>query len=133
MKKLALLFGSALLFAGCAGGNHLGADGPVPDANDQSAASAAETPADAATVTPSAEQGPAAETGGTLQPKPWSQPATTTQSATQPKYPVATPVAGKPGIVRSPYAPYAGDVDVREFSSGQQVRCPYTGKIFIVP
>jgi hypothetical protein len=130
MKKLALLFGSALLFIGCAGSDNVGADGPVPpvtDANGQVAASGTDAQANAAA------QQQAANDANTLQPKPWSQPAQSTQSATQTKYPVATVVPGKPGIVRSPYAPYAGDVDVRGFSSGQQVRCPYTGKIFIVP
>jgi hypothetical protein len=130
MKKLALMFGSALLFIGCASDNNVGADNPVPpvtDANDQVAAGGTDNPDNAAAGQQQAND------ANTLRPKPWSQPAQTTQSATQTKYPVATAVPGKPGIVRSPYAPYAGDVDVREFSSGQQVRCPYTGKIFIVP
>jgi hypothetical protein len=42
-------------------------------------------------------------------------------------------VAGKKGFVKSPYAEYAGLVDVRGFPSGTQVKCPYTQKIFIVP
>lgn len=48
-------------------------------------------------------------------------------------YPVGTPVAGKPGFVTSPYKPYAGYVDVRGFSPGEQVKDPYSGKIFLVP
>lgn len=44
-----------------------------------------------------------------------------------------TPVAGKPGFVTSPYAPRAGYVDTRGFSPGEQVKCPYSGKIFLVP
>ena len=48
-------------------------------------------------------------------------------------YPYATPVAGKPGFVTSPFAPEAGLVDVRGMSPGQQARDPYTNKIFLVP
>ena len=49
------------------------------------------------------------------------------------EFPVGTPVSGKPGFVTSPYKPYAGYVDVRGFSPGEQVKCPYSGKIFLVP
>lgn len=55
------------------------------------------------------------------------------QSAVTTKYPNGIPVDGKPGYVKSPYAENAGLVDVRGFSSGTMVRCPYTSKIFIVP
>ena len=48
-------------------------------------------------------------------------------------YPYGVPVAGKPGFVTSPYAPDAGIVDVRDFATGQEARCPYTQKIFLVP
>jgi hypothetical protein len=52
---------------------------------------------------------------------------------TQPSLLRAIPVAGKPGIVRSPYAPSKGELNVRKHKKGSQVRCPYTGKVFIVP
>ena len=55
------------------------------------------------------------------------------QSTVTTKYPNGIPVDGKPGYVKSPYAENAGLVDVRGFSSGTMVRCPYTSKIFIVP
>jgi len=44
-----------------------------------------------------------------------------------------TPVAGKPGLVTSPYSPNSGYIDVRGFSPGTPVKDPYTGKIFLTP
>lgn len=71
-------------------------------------------------------------------PVPRTASSQTTQlpaSATTParEIPIGTPVAGKPGFVTSPYKPTAGYVDVRGFSPGEQVKCPYSGKIFLVP
>jgi hypothetical protein len=43
------------------------------------------------------------------------------------------PVAGNPGLVHSPYAPTKPPVDVRKLRKGAQAKCPYTGKLFIVP
>jgi len=65
------------------------------------------------------------------EPKPWAT-AEKKQVPTV-RYPSGTKVSGKPGLVKSPYAPYAGDVDVKDIPAGTQVKCPYTGKIFIVP
>jgi hypothetical protein len=47
--------------------------------------------------------------------------------------PYGVPVPTQPGFVISPYSPNAGYVDIRGFSSGTEVKDPYTGKVFITP
>ncbi len=44
-----------------------------------------------------------------------------------------TVVSEKPGFVLSPYSPESGYVDVRSYPPGTSVKCPYTGKLFLVP
>jgi TIR domain/PEGA domain len=63
---------------------------------------------------------------------PGKVPAPTTNAA-QKSYPSGIPVPGKRGIVRSPYAPSKGEIDVHAYHKGAQVKDPYTGKIFIAP
>ena len=47
--------------------------------------------------------------------------------------PYGPPVAGKPGLVTSPFASDSRYVDVTGFPPGTAVDDPYTGKIFLTP
>lgn len=53
--------------------------------------------------------------------------------AVQGELPFGTPIPGRPGLVNSPFAGKYQLVDVTGLSPGQEVKCPYTGKIFRVP
>ena len=63
--------------------------------------------------------------------KPSTSPSRNT--STQSQIPTAKPVPGKPGYVFSPFDPSGGYVDVTGYASGQKVKDPYSGKIFLVP
>ncbi len=66
-------------------------------------------------------------------------PINAPQTAPAARYPYGTRIAGRPGFVTSPHAPSQGLVDVRDpatqkpYARGTEVKCPYTGKIFLVP
>lgn len=47
--------------------------------------------------------------------------------------PYGTPVAGQPGMLRSPYNPKGGVVDVTGVPPGGEVKDPYSSKVFLVP
>lgn len=66
--------------------------------------------------------------------QPWVPPSSNSSTAAQPtpKYPKGLS-SGKKGYVKSPYAEHAGLVDVQGFPAGTVVKCPFTGKNFIVP
>ena len=62
----------------------------------------------------------------------WAK-AASLESDQKTNLPSGTPVAGKPGLVTSPFAPDAGYVQVLGFPPGTPVEDPYTGKIFLTP
>lgn len=59
-------------------------------------------------------------------------PTAGTTTKSKGDYPYGIPVPGKPHLVESPYSP-GKFVDVEGFGPGQEVKDPYTGKIFLVP
>jgi hypothetical protein len=66
-------------------------------------------------------------------PPPVTPPAPPAPTSSQPSY--GTPVPGKRGFVYPPGVESKTEnmVDVRDFTPGQKVRDPRTGKIFLVP
>ena len=56
-----------------------------------------------------------------------------TNNAPRKSYAYGIPIQGKPGFVRSPCAPSKGEIDIRRYPKGAQLKCPFTGKIFIAP
>ena len=105
------------------GSNNYGYQQPTEGTATQFVTDTAPTPTPAPTATDVANTPP------TPTPAPGATPAPAEQKQIQ----YGTPVAGKPGFVTSPHAPYAGYVDVRGFPPNTEVKDPYSGKIFLVP
>ena len=72
-------------------------------------------------------------TPATVTEKSKPSPSPSRNSSAQSQLPTAKPVPGKPGYVFSPFDPSGGYVDVTGYTSGQKVKDPYSGKIFLVP
>ncbi len=135
-KIAAALIAPAALLAACASGDKTNTQ--YQDMGPASTTASSTAPANAqpqaansqASGTPSSAPTTTATSGSSS----WTPNAPSNgSSAPATSYPKGIPVPGKPGFVRSPYAEHAGLVDVQGFPSGSQVKCPYTGKIFIVP
>ncbi len=84
-------------------------------------------------ATPTPTPAPSAADMTAAAPTPTPSPNAAAPAPEQHNVPYGTPVAGKPGFVTSPHAPYAGYVDVRGFPPNTEVKDPYSGKIFLVP
>lgn len=69
-------------------------------------------------------------------PAPAPEKMTTAPPAASPpaaKLPFGAAITGRPGFVNSPYAEKHQLVDVTGLAVGTEVKCPYTGKLFLVP
>jgi hypothetical protein len=65
-----------------------------------------------------------------------AQEAVRVQAVTTPvvvKTPTAAPVPGREGYAFTPYTTPLRVVDIRGFQPGEEVRCPFTGRAFLVP
>ena len=79
----------------------------------------------AARPTPPVEESPAASTP--------ARSSVVSGKADISELPFGTLIPGRPGLVNSPYAGKYQLVDVTGLSPGQEVKCPYSGKLFRVP
>ena len=62
-----------------------------------------------------------------------SSPSSLTSSSTEPMFPTAKAVPGKPGYVFSPFDRKGRYIDVMGYPPGSKAKDPWTDKIFIVP
>ncbi len=77
--------------------------------------------------------GASTTTKSSSQVKPSSSPSPLTSASTEPMFPTAKAVPGKPGYVFSPFDARGRYIDVSGYPSGSKAKDPWTDKIFIVP
>jgi hypothetical protein len=118
LKAVSILSATALVLASCV------TDGPKPPNHHTQIPGPTPTPLMTATPTPSPSPTPD-PLSATPTPAPMSTPVA--------NIPYGIPVPGKPGYVFSPYAQDKGYVDVRGIPPNTEVRCPFSGKTFLVP
>lgn len=95
------------------------------------------SPRRSATITEEAPERPVVRTESHNNNKPADTTASVTPEApkkpTAESLPYGTPVAGRPGMVTSPFAQKQQLVDVTGLAPGDTVKDPYSGKLFRVP
>jgi hypothetical protein len=112
--------------------HHIDSEGRTTTTTTTASSDTVTTPGRTVTTTTKPPAGPPSSPP-TVTEKSKPSPSPPRTNATQAQLPTAKPVPGKPGYVFSPFDSSGGYVDVTGYASGQKVKDPYSGKIFLVP